>query len=124
MPELKIVPFYTTSGDLTAFMVYPYLFNRSGEWIGFVSKEREVFSVQGRYVGFIAAGPRILRKRSYGFDRPLVVVPPAPRRLRVPASAPLPPMMPELSFAELDVLEDEPHLLPTIDSGEFREDMD
>jgi hypothetical protein len=33
-------------------------------------------------------------------------------------------MMPELMFSVVDVLDDDPDLLPTLDSGELREDLD
>lgn len=29
----KIVVIYTTSGDAAAFLVYPYIYNRQGEWM-------------------------------------------------------------------------------------------
>lgn len=105
-------------------MMYPFLHDLRGEWIGWVNKQREVYSVYGRYVGFVANGPRILRKRTYSFNKPTLDPPSSPGRIRVPASAPLPPMMAELSFSEIDILEDEPERLPTIDTGEFKEDLD
>ncbi|MFN3492386.1 MAG: 4-fold beta flower protein, partial [Anaerolineales bacterium] len=51
MSNNPIIPIYTTKGDAEAFLQYPYLFNRSGEWIGFVTPKREVYSVLGEYVG-------------------------------------------------------------------------
>ncbi len=121
----RLIPIYTTSGDAEAFLVYPNLFNRSGEWIGWVTSEKEIYSVYGRYAGFLSDGPRILRKRAYSFDKPQQPPPKKmPRRIKVPANVPLPPMMSELSFSNIDVLEDEPERLPTIDVGELKEDMD
>jgi hypothetical protein len=32
-----LIPIYTSKGDAEAFLLYPYLFNRSGDWIGFVT---------------------------------------------------------------------------------------
>ena len=120
----KLIPIYTTSGDLGAYLCYPYLFNISGEWIGFVTPKRQVFSVLGHYVGKITNEPRILRKRSYDFSIPRRNPPPHQSRITVPASVPLAPMMAELSFSMIDVLEDEPERLSTIDFDELREDMD
>ena len=77
MDEDKLIPLYTTSCDLAAFMQYSYLFNLQGEWIGFITSNKEVFSVIGHYVGYLADGPRILRKRSYSFDR-TPIKPPEP----------------------------------------------
>jgi hypothetical protein len=95
-----------------------------GEWIGWVTSDREVYSVSGSYVGWVTDDPRILRKRSYDFSKPRIAPPPPPPRIRVPASVPLPPMMAELSFTHIDVLDEEPEKLGTIDSDEFKEDMD
>ena len=120
----KLIPVYTTSGDLGAYLRYPYLFNILGEWIGFVTPKRQVFSVLGHYVGKITNEPRILRKRSYDFSIPRRNPPPLQPRIAVPASVPLAPLMAELSFSMIDVLEDEPERLSTIDFDELREDMD
>ena len=119
------IPIYTTKGDYEAFMKYPMIFNLSGEWIGFVTANREVYDVRGTYVGWLSDDPRILRKRSYNFDKPKLTPPPQPNgRAPVPARAPLPPMMAELSYDTIDVLQEDPDLLPTPDFGEFRDDMD
>jgi len=118
------IPIYTSEGDLEAFMLYPNIFNLTGEWIGFVTMDREVYSVHGEYVGWVSDDPRILRKRSYSFDKPRLAPPPAPEKLLVPSSGPLAPMMSELGYETVDVLLEEPERLPTVDAGEFREDMD
>lgn len=120
----KLIPIYTTSGDLGAYLVYPNLYNPAGEWVGYVTPKREVYSVLGHYVGSITSDPRILRKRSYDFSRPRQTPPPPQPRIPVPATVPLPPMMAELSFSMIDVLEYEPERLSTIDFDELREDMD
>jgi hypothetical protein len=120
----KRIPIYTTSGDLGAYLVYPHLFNRLGEWIGFVTPQREVYSVLGHYVGKLTNDPRILRRRSYDYSKPRQTPPPPQSRITVPATVPLAPLMPELPFSMIDVLEDEPERLSTIDFDELREDMD
>jgi hypothetical protein len=118
-----IVPIFTTHGDVDAFLVYPYLFNRQGEWIGWVTPQRDVYSVLGYYVGSLTNDPRIIRKRSSA-DKPRLKVPPAPPRLRTPPTVPLAKMMGDLSHESIDVLEDEPERLHTLDSGELRQDLD
>lgn len=120
----KLIPIYTTCGDLGAYLVYPNLYNPLGEWIGYVASNRDVYSVLGHYVGIITNDPRILRKRSYDFSTPRQIPPPPQPRITVPATIPLAPMMPELSFSMIDVLEEEPERLSTIDFDELREDMD
>lgn len=119
-----IIPLYTTKGDAEAFLVYPYLFNRQGEWVGFVTPQREIYSVLGYYVGELMPDKRITRKRSMDDEKPRLKAPPKPQKIHIPASIPLPPMMKELPHSLIDVLEDQPERLHTIDSGEFREDMD
>ncbi len=105
-------------------MVYPAIFYLLGEWIGYITPNREVYSVYGDYVGWLSDDPRILRKRSYDYDKPKVKMPPVTIKMAAPASAPLPPMMAELSYDTIDVLQEEPDRLPTMDAGEFRPDMD
>ncbi len=120
----KLIPIYTSSGDLGAYLAYPYIYNPQGEWIGWVTPEREVYSILGHYVGWLSDDPRILRKRSYDFSKPRRTPPPPPPRIRVPATVPLPPMMSELTYTTVDVLEEEPERLSTADFDDLREDMD
>jgi hypothetical protein len=118
------IPIYTTRGDVGAFLAYPYLYNRQGEWIGWVAPSRNVYSVAGYFVGTLEEGPRILRRRSYDYALPRQTPPPPPHSIRPLGTVPLAPMMSELSISIIDVLEEEPDRLPTLDHGEFREDMD
>ena len=124
--ELKrnLIPIYTSKGDLGAYLVYPYLFNETGEWVGWVTGEREVYSVLGTYIGWLSDDPRILRNRSYDFSKPRLIVPNPPEPIRVPASVPLPRMMSELTYTTVDVLEEEPERLSTLDSHELKEDIE
>ncbi len=124
MSSRTLIPIYTTKGDAAAFLAYPYIFNPSGEWIGWVTAERNVFSVHGQYVGWLTGDPRILRRRAEGFGENFRTPPADPGRIMVPVQVPLAPLMPELSFGILDVLQEDPDLLPTIDFGEERQDMD
>ena len=122
--ERTYIPIYNSRGDAEAYLVYPYLFNRSGDWIGFVNKQREVFSVYGDYVGWVSDDPRILCKRSYMYGREKLTPPKQPPKIRVPSLGPLAPMMAELGFDVVDILLERPDRLPTLDSGEHKEDMD
>jgi hypothetical protein len=121
--NFPVIPVFTSRGDVDAFLAYPYLFNRQGEWIGFVTAQRDVYSVLGHYVGQLTSDPRIIRKRSED-SKPRLTPPPQPPRLRTPPTVPLPKMMADLSHESIDVLDDEPERLHTLDSGEFRQDMD
>lgn len=120
----NIVPIYNSHGDAEAYLDYPYLHNKMGEWIGWVTADRQVYSVLGFYVGEMTAEPRIVRRRLTASLRARKIPPPPPSRLLVPPSIPLPPMLPDLKFGISDVLLDQPELLHTLDSGDARQDAD
>jgi hypothetical protein len=121
--QQRIIPIYSSRGEVDAYLVFPYLFNRSGEWIGLVTPQREVYSVLGSYVGFLTNDPRIVRKRSEDAIKPRLKMPPSPGRISLPATTPLAPLMSDLPQGLVDILVEEPDRLHTIDSGELREDM-
>ncbi len=118
------IPIYTTTGDFAAIMMYPYLYNIQGEWIGWVKKDKSVFSVEGTYVGWLTDGPRIVRQRVNGSNGAAADIPPIPEKIQPIAHAPLPPMMSELPYNLIDVLDEAPELLHTIDTGMKKKDMD
>ncbi len=120
----RTIPIYTSKGDAEAFLVFPYLFNRSGEWIGWVTPKREVYSVMGHYVGSLSDDARIVRRRAEDELKPRVQPPSKPGKITTPPSVPLAPLMRDLPLGLIDVLQDEPERLHTPDSGELREDMD
>ncbi|MBI5823102.1 MAG: hypothetical protein HZB18_03685 [Chloroflexi bacterium] len=119
-----LIPIYTTRGDAEAFLQYPYLFNRNGDWIGFVTPMREVYSVLGDFVGTLTNDPRIIRKRATSTLKPRLSPPPQPQKVYPPATVPLARMMAELSHSVIDVLLEAPERLHTADSGEQRQDLD
>lgn len=124
-PKLAaLIPVYTTKGDAEAFIAYPYLYNRAGDWVGFITPKKEIYSVMGYYVGTLTSDPRIVRKRATSTLKPRIQPPPKPPRVYPPATVPLAPMMGDLSLSLIDVLMDEPERLHTVDSGEQRQDMD
>ena len=120
----RTIPIYTSKGDAEAFLVFPYLFNRSGEWIGWVTPKREVYSVMGHYVGSLSDDARIVRRRAEDELKPRIRPPSKPGKITTPPSVPLAPLMKDLPLGLVDVLQDEPERLHTPDSGELREDMD
>ncbi|HEY5269386.1 MAG TPA: hypothetical protein VII97_03560 [Anaerolineales bacterium] len=123
-PQRSVIPIYTSRGDADAFLVYPYLYNRLGEWIGWITADRQVYSVLGFYIGDLTAEPRIIRKRIMATLKPRRTPPAYPPHLAVPATIPLAPLMGDLLFAVMDVLLDEPERLHTLDAGEQRQDLD
>lgn len=122
--DKKIIPFYTSKGDAEIFLVFPYLYNRLGEWVGWVTPNKDVYSVLGFYVGYVSEDKRILCKRVMDERKPILTPPPPPQRVMPPATIPLAPMMSELLYSTIDVLLEEPERLHTLDSGELREDLD
>lgn len=122
--RFSVIPVYTSRGDADAFLVYPYLYNRLGEWIGWLTAERQVYSILGYYVGELTAEPRIIRKRFTASLKPRKSPPLPPPHLAVPATIPLAPMMADLRFGVEDVLLEEPERLHTMDGGELRQDLD
>lgn len=120
----RLIAIYITQGDVGGFLVYPYIYNRQGEWIGWVTPERQVYSVHGHYVGYLSDDPRILRKQSSGYLKPRRSPPPIPQPITPPATLPLAPMMPELPVGISDVLEDLPEMMPAVDFGDLKDDMD
>jgi hypothetical protein len=120
----RIIPIYASNGEAEAFLVFPYLFNRSGEWIGWVTPKRDIYSVMGVFVGSLSDDTRIIRRRSEEETKPRLQPPPRPGKIATPSSIPLAPMMSDLPLGLIDVLLEEPERLHTADSGELREDMD
>lgn len=119
----KLIPIYTSRGDVKAFLAYPYLYSFSGEWIGWVKADRGVYSVHGHYVGELSNEPRILRKREASYNHDRLKPPPEPPPMRPPQTVPLAPLMREIPQNLIDVLEEAPELLPPIDFGELRDDL-
>lgn len=116
------IPLYTTSGDTGGYLVFPYIYDNSGDWIGLVTGENYVYSVYGRYVGWLSKDRRILRRRADGFQRPDIQPPRPSHRILPPATVPLPPLMAELKYEIVDVLEDMPELLPRVDDFVLSDD--
>ena len=122
---MELIAIYNSRGDADAFLDYPYVFNRNGDWVGFVTPRREVYSVLGYYVGYLTNDPRILRKAATSALKPRMQAPPAPPgRVYPPATVPLAPLMSELGGGTIDVLLEEPERLHAADAGELREDLD
>jgi hypothetical protein len=123
--QIQLIPIYNSRSDLEAYLVYPYIYSKQGEWIGWVSLDKKIYSVHGHYVGWLSDGPRILRKISDDYcSQKIIIKPPETMTISPLAIIPLAPLMPELSFGTIDVLLEQPDLLPSIDFGEHREDMD
>jgi hypothetical protein len=120
--KLPPIPIYKTSGEVGAFLIYPYVYNPIGDWIGWVSNDRQIYSVFGKYVGWLSYDKRILRRRSEELTESLLPPPPPSERFIPPSLVPLPPMMAELKYEIVDVLDEMPDLMPTLDSFAFEDE--
>jgi hypothetical protein len=118
----KPVFIYDTHGDWQATKFGNYLFDTRGEYVGYLQGE-DVYKRDGEWIGRLSKDGRILRKRTE-LRRELQSSPPKepPRPERLPSRAPLPPMMAELSYSIVDVLEEEPDIFKKI--SDLRPDMD
>ncbi len=103
----KPIFIFNTSGDWCLVRFDDHLFDPRGEWVGFV-EAGEVWAVSGEWVGTFGAEGRILRRRSAAPRSRREDIPPPPPEPKMPAHAPLPPMMPELRYETIDVLEADP----------------
>jgi hypothetical protein len=107
-----VIPIFTSSGTLGAYLVYPYIYNPDGEWIGWMARNRQVYSILGNYVGWLNDDPRILRKKSTSHMKPRLTPPPAPSKFTLPDIDINPPHMADLKSGTFDVLENAMDLLP------------
>ena len=107
----KLIPIYSTAGEVPAYLGYPYIYDQNGEWIGFVTQGRDVYSVEGEYVGWVNDDPRIVRKISSDELKENIDPPPPTDRIRIQLNSALAPMLPELPSSQIDVLMEEPHKL-------------
>ncbi len=119
----KPVFIFDTHGDWQATKIGDYVYSSRGEYIGFIVNGTEVYKSDGEWVGGLSKDGRILRKRSER-RRELYPNPPAkpPKPEKMPGRAPLPPMMAELNYSIIDVLEEDPEIFKRI--SDLRPDMD
>jgi hypothetical protein len=64
------------------------------------------------------------RESCVNWQKVSVIEMPSDMRINPPAHMPLAPLMPELVFGTIDVLLEQPDLLPSVDFGDLRDDMD
>jgi len=125
MPETqKMTPIFLSRGETGAILVSPHIFNLSGDWIGWVDDDQMVYSVHGHFAGQLTKDPRILRKREWSYGRERKKPPTPPNKIKPPAHFPLAPTLPEVPMYMVDVLEECPDTLPSIDFGDLRDDME
>lgn len=111
-------------GDWQATLLEGFIWDPAGNWIGWVEevdkKTIDVYKTDGEWIGNLSKDGRIIRKRTTA-RRPLVDVPAKPAKPSLPARAPLPPPFAELSYSDVDVLEEDPDIFKKI--SDMRPDM-
>ncbi|HEC21420.1 MAG TPA: hypothetical protein ENI95_00725 [Chloroflexi bacterium] len=112
---------WNTYGDWVATKVGDYIWDLTGTWVAWV-EDNEVYKVDGEWVGTLSRDSRILRKRVSRRPPLRTDIPPAPEKPDLPARAPLPPAFAELTYSEIDVLEEDPDVFKRI--SDRRPDMD
>jgi hypothetical protein len=118
----KPVFIFDTHGDWQATKFGNFLWNTRGEYIAYLEGE-DVFKRDGEWIGRLSKDGRILRKRSEMRRELRTDIPKEPPRPeRLPPRAPLPPMMAELNYSIIDVLEEDPEIFKRI--SDLRPDMD
>jgi hypothetical protein len=116
-------PIYTTHGDWVAMLIGRYIHSREGYWIGWVDADSHVFSVRGEYAGWLSKDFRVLRHRDVSVTMERRQPPPLPPKPELPLNVPLPPLMAELTYDTIDLLEDAAQLLDPFDMDQV-EDID
>lgn len=97
---------YATNGEWVALVDQGNLYDTMGEWIGWLDG-KDVYTRDGEYAGYLSNDRRILGERIRK-QLPLRPAPPAPPKIRPPASVPLPPMFSELPWHLVDVFDERP----------------
>jgi len=121
----KSFPLYTTRGDWAGLLMDIYVYSSKGEWVGWVAKDSQVFSVTGEYIGWLSKDFRVLRKRTLEAPVPRRTLPAQPPlKMQMPSSAPLPPLMSDLSFDTIDMLDEMPEKFYPVGSDPNAPDMD
>ncbi|HEX3053297.1 MAG TPA: hypothetical protein VHP83_21745 [Aggregatilineaceae bacterium] len=121
-PSEKPLFIFDTHGDWHATKLGNYLFSSRGEYIGYLEGQ-DVYKRDGEWLGRLSKDGRILKKRSEVRHELHKNQPPEPAKpAKLPARAPLPPMMAELDFSTVDVLDEDPEIFKRI--SDLRPDMD
>jgi hypothetical protein len=112
---------FDTHGDWQATKVGTFIFSSRGEYVGYIEGQ-DVFKQDGEWIGRLSKDGRILRKRTERRRELHPNPPPKPPKPALPPRAPLPPMMAELDFSTIDVLDEDSDIFKRI--SDLRPDME
>lgn len=113
---------WNTYGDWIATLVDGHIWDLTQTWVGWVEPNGDVYKADGEWVGVLSRDSRILRKRTAARRELRDNIPPRPEKPDLPGRAPLPPSFAELSFSEIDVMEEDPDTFKRV--SDRRPDMD
>lgn len=118
----KPVFIFDTRGEWLATKIGDAVYDTRGEYVAYLEGE-EVYKRDGEWIGRLSKDGRIVRKRTE-IRRDLHPNPPErpSKPERMPARAPLPPMMAELDFSTVDVLDEDPEIFKRV--SDLRPDME
>jgi hypothetical protein len=120
---VKPVFIFDSRGDWHATKFGEYLYSSRGEYIGWVEgTANDVFKRDGEWIGRLSKDGRILRKRSERRRELNPSLRKEPTKPKLPPRTPLPPMMSDLDFGTVDVLDEEPDIFKRV--SDLRPDMD
>ncbi|MGF1505671.1 MAG: hypothetical protein GYB64_03025 [Chloroflexi bacterium] len=113
---------WNTYGDWCATLVDGHIWDLRGNWIGWIDENRDVYKADGEWIGTLSRDMRILRKRTARSRALQEHIPETPPKPELPARATLPPSFAELTYSEIDVLEEDPQAFQRI--SDLKKDMD
>jgi hypothetical protein len=111
-----------TYGDWVGTLINRFIWDLRRTCVAWVDEDGEVWKIDGEWIGTLSPDGRIVRRRSdrhRPFRQSMPAVPPIPD---LPGRAPLPPAFRELTFSEVDVLEEYPDIFKRI--SDVRPDME
>ncbi|MBN1428641.1 MAG: hypothetical protein JXB07_09650 [Anaerolineae bacterium] len=111
---------WNTYGDWVLTLIGSYLWDLSRQWVGWLDGD-DVFTVDGEWVGKLSRDSRIIRKRSATRPPLRKDIPPKPAKTDLPGRCPLPPSFAELTFSEIDVMDEDPEIFKRL--SDMRPDM-
>jgi hypothetical protein len=112
---------WNTYGDWVLTLVDTNLWDMTGHWCGWLDGD-EVFTIDGEWVGKLSRDSRIIRKRSSIHPPLRNDIPAKPPKPDLPGRPPLPPSFAELSFSEIDVMDEDPEVFKRL--SDKRPDME
>ena len=99
-----------TGGEWVATYYEGHLWDLRGDWIGWVEDNGDVYKSDGEWVGHLIDDNRIIRRRTDRRHTLREDIPEPPPKPDFPARAPLAPIFRELTYSEVDVMEEDPNV--------------